>query len=232
VALSFSGVVVRYPGGDRAVLAGVDLSIAAGERVAVMGPNGSGKSSALAVWAGLVAPAAGEARVLGVDPVRSPADAARLVGWATAEGSGFSARLSVVENLRFSGSLYGVSDLDGRLGALEPVLDLEPLLSKRFQTLSAGQRARVAVARALLHSPRVLLLDEVTRVFDPGVSSRVHAMLRRLAAEGVVVVLVTHDRAEAGQMSRVILLDHGGVQADGAPAAVAPALDVAFGVSA
>jgi ABC-2 type transport system ATP-binding protein len=215
VGLSFSGVVVRYPGGERAVLDAVDLVVGAGERVAVMGPNGSGKSTALGVWAGLVVPSAGSARVFGVDPVVSPDRTAALVGWATAEGSGFSARLTVHENLAFFAALYGVRDLEGRLSEIEPAVGVASLLGRRFQTLSAGQRARVSLARALLHRPQAVLLDEVTRVFDPGVSARVHGLLRDLAASGVAVVLVTHDRSEAERMDRVILLDGGGVRVDG-----------------
>lgn len=210
------------------MLDAVDLALRPGERVAVMGANGSGKSSALAVWAGLVAPRSGVASVFGVDPVSSPGAAARIVGLATAEAAGFSARLTVAENLRFVAALYGLDDVDARVAATEPATAIDEILGRRFQTLSAGQRARVGLCRALLHRPMALLLDEATRALDPGLSARLHRHLAAMAAGGAVVVVVTHDRAEAARMDRVILLGDGGIRADGPPGAVGAALDAAF----
>ncbi len=227
MGLVLSGVTVRYPGAPTPALDALSLAVASGERVALIGENGSGKSTTLAVWAGWLVPSAGQVSVFGVDPSVSPEDVTRRMGVVTAEASGFSPRLSVLENLRFFASLYGVSDLDRRLDRWRP-LELVSLLARPYQTLSAGQRARVAMARALLHDPDVLLIDEATRSLDPRFVDRVHALFVEFAGRGGAVVVVTHDWAEAQRCDRVVLLQAGRVAADGPPAAISDVVADAF----
>ena len=227
MGLVLSGVTVHYPGAADPAVHEVSLAVTPGERVAIVGENGSGKSTILGVWAGLLVPKSGTASVFGTDASASPDEVARRVGWAPAEPIGFAPRLSVRENLRFFAALYALDDVDRR-SSQWPELELEPLLSRPFQTLSVGQRARVALARAMFHDPDALLIDEATRSLDPRFVDRVHALFHAFAARGRAVVLVTHDVAEAQRCDRIVLLRAGRVAAEGPPPRIADALAQAF----
>jgi ABC-2 type transport system ATP-binding protein len=206
-------------------LNGVDLRVAGGEIRVLIGPNGSGKSTCLLVLAGIVRANGGVARIGGQDA----ADARGLVGAMFGE-RGFHERLRVRDDLRFFGALRGMSadEVTGRIGELG-ALELGDLLDKPFRFLSTGQRARVALARALLHRPKVLLLDEPTRSLDPRAAARVRGLVRIAAESGVAVLFSTHDLAEAASFGhRASLLAEGRVVAEGSWAEVEGAVRAAF----
>ncbi len=211
----------------RRVLHSVSFAVRAGQIACLVGPNGSGKTTCLKLIAGVLDATEGEARVAGT-PIRSGSAA---VGYVPADERSFYWRMSVEENLRFFGALHGMSPVEtaGRAAELAPVLELGPLRDRPFRELSAGQKARVGIARGLLHRPSALLLDEVTRSLDEGAVARLHGLLRSLADGGLAVLLTTHDLDEAAAVADVAaLLVEGRLAACGAPAAVVEAARALF----
>ncbi len=189
--------------GPRRALDGVDFELAGGEVLCLLGENGSGKTTLLKTLCGLVLPDSGRAQVAGFDLEASPDEARRRTGFSPGEERSFYGRLSALENLRFFARLRGLDEgaLRRRLDALEEPLGLAVLLGLPAQKLSAGMKQRLSLARALLHEPQVLLLDEPTKSLDPAAAER----LRGLVAEQYrgrsdrLVVWSTHDLAEARQ---------------------------------
>lgn len=214
------GVLAARPSASPvAALQGVSFDLAWGACLGVMGPTGAGKTTLLKILATLVAPTAGTARVCGYDLGATRAIRA-CVGFAGGDGPGFYPRLSGYENLRFFAALYGRSaeDVERALAAVE----LDTAAERIVQTYSSGLRQRLALARALLHAPRLLLLDEPTRSLDPAASARLLDFLDRWRREGQrAIVLVTHRPDEAAALcDRVLLLDRGRVRASDTPARV------------
>ncbi|MHB8416699.1 MAG: ATP-binding cassette domain-containing protein [Myxococcales bacterium] len=204
-----------FGGGPPAVaLAGVDLSGEAGERIALLGPNGSGKSTLLRLLAGLLSPDVGSVRVLGDAPARSAA-ARAAVGLCTGDERSLLLRLSPRENLRFFGALYGLGgkDLARRIEAVAEELALA--LDEPAYRLSSGNRARLLVARALLHRPRLLLVDEGTHAVDPDAAGHLRDRLRARTEAGACLVLVTHNLEEARALAtRMVKLAAGRIESD------------------
>jgi len=216
----------------RAALVDLSFEVAAGERLAVIGPNGAGKSTLLRILAGLLSPTSGSAQVAGLDVVRDRPRSRQAVGAALGEDRGLSPRLTVRQNLRFFAALFGLppGEVDPRIDQLGARLEATALLDREVRTLSTGERARAVLARTLLHRPRVLLLDELTRALDPGAAMRLRAQLRAEAEEqGVAVLFASHDLAEVESLAtRVVLLSRGRVAACGTFAQVKPQADQVF----
>ncbi len=175
-----------------------------GEVFGLLGPNGAGKTTTLRMLAGLFSPDAGSARVAGCEVVAGrPASAAlrRSVGLLT-EQPGFYDRLDALENLTHFGGLYGVpaAKVAVRARALLERLGLAGHASKPFATLSRGMKQKLAIARALLHEPAVVLLDEPTVGLDPEATREVRAIIGELKRDGRTVVLCTHDLDEVERL--------------------------------
>jgi sodium transport system ATP-binding protein len=184
--------------GTRRAVVGLSLSVAAGEVYGLLGPNGAGKTTTLRMIAGLLTPTEGTVRVAGIDVVTA-ADAAKAkLGFLTGS-TGLYARLSVREVLRFFGNAYGMSrqDLDRRLDEVAAVLAIEPLLDRRCEGLSTGERQRVSLARAVMHDPPVLVLDEPTNGLDVLASRFLRDLVRKERERGKAVIFSTHYMAEA-----------------------------------
>jgi heme exporter protein A len=198
----------RSYGGLR-VLRGIDLVVHPGEAVVVAGPNGAGKTTLLRVLAGLVRPQAGEVRVLG-HPVRG-ADAAgrRGLGFVSHQSLLYD-DLTLAQNLAFAARLYG---LPRPVEAARRALEAAGLGSRSDESprrLSRGMAQRTAIARALLHGPRVLLLDEPFTALDAVSAERLRSELAVRLAEGLGMVIVTHRLSEVwGVASRVAVLTEG-----------------------
>jgi ABC-2 type transport system ATP-binding protein len=222
--------------GGRRALSGIGFSLRPGEVVGLIGPNGAGKSTLLRILAGLLLPTEGRAEVNGRDVVRDRPHSRAEVGLAIGEDKGLSPRLSVRENLRFFAALYGLARATGeaRIIELAEAFEAGALLEREVRTLSGGERARVALARAMLHRPKLLLLDEVTRPLDPGAAKRLRQVIARTAgADGTCVLFSSHDLAEVEAIAgRVLLLDHGALVADGPFAAVRAEADRVFALEA
>lgn len=169
-------------------IADLNLTVAAGQLVAIHGPNGSGKSTLLRLIAGLLAPTSGNLQIDGCAPAlyrrRQP------IGLLLEGERTFYWRLSVADNLRFFATIYGLkpAEADRRIAALPSTWHLETLLSRRFESLSAGMRRRVALARALLHEPRLVLLDDPQSLLDSDGMTLLKEALQRCRANGQTVL--------------------------------------------
>ena len=155
--------------GPHTVLQNIDLQLDVGEVLCVLGPNGSGKTTLLKIIAGLILPDEGQVAVMGHDLRTQPLKAKRCTGLSLAEGLDFYGRLTGFQNLSFFAALHGVSGaaFKERLRELVPWLGLKDILTTHSQKLSCGQQQRLSLARALLHDPPILLLDEPTKELDP-----------------------------------------------------------------
>jgi ABC-type multidrug transport system ATPase subunit len=211
------GVSKSY-GGVRA-LDNVSLTIEPGRVTGVLGPNGAGKTTLLRALSGSLRVDSGSILVGGVDVVREPLRARRLVGFV-AESSMLFPDLTVEDNLLFVARLYGVGPGEARrrMAKLAELLDAGELLGRRYGSLSKGQKRRADIMSALIHDPPVLFLDEPTGGLDPVSALSLRRLVRRLAREGVTVVVTTHYIAEAFEVSDwIIVLAGGRVVAEGEP---------------
>jgi ABC-type multidrug transport system ATPase subunit len=230
-ALSVRGLSFSYPAFPRGVgwlmgrpraavetFTGLTFGIAEGERVCLMGPNGTGKSTLLKIVLGLLAPTAGSAEVFGLDSGRR--EARRLVGLVHPDERSFYWRLTVRENLAFFGGLWGLppASARARASASAETAGLQEWLDRPFSALSTGTRQKVAIARALLHEPALLLMDEPTRSLDPPSAAHLWEWLRGPACTGRALLIATHNPAEASALSdRCLVLAGGRLAHDGAP---------------
>jgi len=204
-------------------LRGVTLSINEGEVFGLIGRNGAGKTTLTKIIATLVQPTEGSVGVLGFDSVRDEERVRAQVGLATAEERSFYWRLTVEQNLTFFARLYGmgVAATRRRIEELLALLELGEQRRRRFGELSTGNKQRMAVARALLNSPPVLLLDEPTRSLDPIAAARMRETVGRLArgTPPVTILLTSHNLAEVEELcERVAVISRGRIRALDAPA--------------
>jgi iron complex transport system ATP-binding protein len=238
LALSRVGFSFRPDGAP--VLGGVDLSIGPGQLACVVGANGAGKTTLLRIIGGLLAPTAGEARVFGLDPARTPRRqlARRLSYLPQTYRLVFPYRVSEVVLMgRYAhrgGALLGLEredDLDAAQDAMERC-DAALLADRRFDELSGGEQRRVLLAQAFCQGAELILLDEPTASLDPAHALAVfHALAAERDRRGATSVVVTHDLNLAARAADRLLLLHGGrITADGPPAEVlrSPAAAAAF----
>jgi ABC-2 type transport system ATP-binding protein len=208
--------------GDREALRGVDLHVRAGELFAYLGPNGAGKTTTIRILTGLSLPDGGRALVGGVDVAAEPTRAKALCG-VVAQSVNLDQDLTVAENLDVHGRLFGMSAALRRSRAAEGLERLEMLdrSATLVRELSGGQRRRVMIARALMHEPRVLFLDEPTVGLDPTIRRKLWAAMKRIREAGTTILLTTHYIEEAEFLAdRVAFLDNGTVAALGTPQAL------------
>ena len=196
------------------VLRDIDLTLAPGEALAVAGPNGAGKTTLLRLLAGLMRPTAGEIRVLGRPLTRGDGDVRRALGLVTHQSLLYD-DLTLRENLEFVARLYGLDrPRETAFAALEAA-GLAGRADEAPRRLSRGLSQRAAIARALLHRPRILLLDEPFTALDAASADRLREELRRRLAEGLGLVIVTHHLSEVWDVaSRIAVLVEGRWAAD------------------
>ncbi len=220
------GLSKVYPDGTVAV-DGLDLSVRRGEVFALLGPNGAGKSTAVGMLTTGVVPTAGRAWVAGIDVAGRPADARRNIG-VVPQRNTLDRSLTVRENLVFHGRFFGMRTADARREAdlrLEQVA-LADVAGKAVDGLSGGMAQRLMIARAILHQPAVLFLDEPTTGLDPQSRLALHSMVRELRAAGQTIMLITHDMQEADQLAdRVAIIDHGRLLALDTPESLKQSMD-------
>jgi ABC-2 type transport system ATP-binding protein len=198
----------------------VTFHIPRGRILGFLGPNGSGKSTTIRMLAGLLAPTSG--RITGFDGLDAVKDAERWkhrLGYMSQKFSLYL-DLTVIENLRFFGSVYGLAAdrLESRIATLAERLRFTTLLKAMTETLSTGQRQRVALAAALMHEPELLFLDEPTGGVDPKGRRLFWDLIYELAADrGMTVLVTTHYMDEAEQCDRLVLILNGNIIADGTP---------------
>ncbi len=207
----------RY--GDRVALSNVSFDVKAGEIFGLLGPNGGGKSTLFRILSTMMVPGAGRAIIDGHDVEREPAKVRRTVG-VVFQTQSLDKALTVQENLRAQGHLHGLSGrmLAERMEAAMESLGLADRRKDLVDTLSGGLRRRVEIAKALLHRPKVLLMDEASTGLDPAarrdLSRHVEALRER---EGVTILLTTHILEEADRCDRLVLLHEGSIVAEGSP---------------
>ena len=217
----------RYPSGTLAVDA-LDLSIARGEILGMLGPNGAGKTTTAGMLTTRVVPTGGRAWVGGIDVVAHPALVHQLIG-VVPQHNTLDRSLSVRDNLVFHGRFFGLSTADAKrgAGALLERFALEHEADQRVETLSGGMAQRLMIARAIMHRPAVLFLDEPTAGLDPQSRLALHDIVRELNAGGQTILLITHDMHEAERLSdRIAIIDHGRLLALDTPAALKRSVEV------
>ncbi|MEC5200615.1 ABC-2 type transport system ATP-binding protein [Arthrobacter sp. PL16] len=189
----------------------IDFEAPPGEVTALIGPNGSGKTTLLLMLASLLAPDSGTVRVAGFDPVTQPAKVRTRVGWMP-DTLGVWDSLTVVEVLNTVGALYGMKAAECALRADELLVavNLTEFGQQPARVLSRGQQQRLSLARALIHDPEVLLLDEPASGLDPGSRVELRSLLRTLAAEGKTVVVSSHVLSELDEIAdRAVFVSRG-----------------------
>jgi heme exporter protein A len=194
--------------GGRPVLRGLDLSLSTGEIVVLLGPNGAGKSTLLRILALLLTPRAGTIAVQGRDVRTGRTEALRHLGYLGHESACYP-DLTARENLEFYAALYGVADR-GRVDELLEWTGLAEAAGRPLRTCSRGMVQRVGLARALLHRPSVLLLDEPFTGLDPVASDALDERLRTLRADGCAVLAAVHDVPRAAALATRVIVLHAG----------------------
>jgi ABC-2 type transport system ATP-binding protein len=222
--LTIEGLHKAYSG--RPALQGLNLTVPAGQWAVLLGPNGAGKSTLFQILTGLFAADAGQVTVNGLSFAREPWRALRHIGVVFQQAS-LDLDLSVDRNLRFHADLHGLPRrvADERSAELCSALGLSADRSRRVRELSGGTRRKVELARALLHRPALLLMDEPTVGLDPKSRRDLLSAIRGdITAHGTCVLWATHLVEEARSADRVVVLHQGRLLADGLPDAVAQAL--------
>jgi ABC-2 type transport system ATP-binding protein len=196
----------------------VSFSVARGQTAALLGANGAGKTTTISMLLGLLLPSAGEVRVLGQDMVRHRHRVLGRINFSSPYVD-LPRRLTVSQNLRFFARLYGVPHAAARIRALAEDLDLGELLDRRSGNLSAGQKTRVSLAKALINEPEVLLLDEPTASLDPDMADWMRGYLETYQARsGAAILLASHNMAEVERLCDLVLMMRAGRIVDrGAP---------------
>ncbi len=199
--------------GPKIVLRGMDFDVAAGEFVALLGPNGAGKTTFLRILASLSRPALGEVRIAGYRLPDQAAAVRRRLGVVSHQPLLYG-DLTAMENLRFYGRMYAIDDMEQRI--LE-VLEMVGLAHRRHdlvRTFSRGMQQRLAIGRAVLHDPEVMLFDEPHTGLDQDACAMLDNVLRAVAARGRTVVMTSHDLARAADLaSRFDVLSRGKIVA-------------------
>jgi len=213
---------LRATYGGKAALDGVSLDIDEGSSFALLGPNGAGKTTLINILCTLRLPQGGSALVAGQDVVRQPRRARRSIG-VVFQNSSLDDRLTAYENLEFHGLVHGLPSRQRRLriGEVLDLVALEEWQDEIVRTFSGGMRRRLEIARALMHDPKILFLDEPTVGLDAQTRQQIWQYLDRLRAERSLTVLTTtHYIEEVESADTICIIDHGRIIAQGTPEAL------------
>ena len=202
---------------DRPAVDGLTLTVRAGEFYGLLGPNGAGKTTTLRIVAGLLRPDAGTVTVFGLDALADPVSAKRLIAWVSDEPMIYD-KLTPFEYLEFVAGLWSLDAPSAEVRARELIdwLGLAPHADERCQNFSKGMRQKVALAGALVHDPRLLILDEPLTGLDAGSARQVKDVLAERVREGTTVIMTTHILEVAERMAeRIGVIDKGRLIAEG-----------------
>jgi sodium transport system ATP-binding protein len=196
---------------------GVSFRAADGQITGLLGPNGAGKTTALRMLYTLMAPDQGAIRVDGIDVAKDPTAARRRLG-VLPDARGIYKRLTCRENIAYFGRLHGIAEAEiaRRTDALVSALDMGEIADRRTEGFSQGQRTKTAIARALVHDPKNVILDEPTNGLDVMTTRALREFLHRLRAEGRCVLFSSHVMQEVAALcDRIVIIAHGRVVANG-----------------
>ncbi len=216
--IEVQGLAKRF--GEVEAVREVSFSAADGRITGLLGPNGAGKSTTLRMLYTVLLPDAGHARIDGIDVIADPLAARRAIG-VLPHAAGIYRHLTARENIRYYGRLHGLEGaaLARRIDELVERLDMAEFADRRAGGFSQGQRIKVALARALVHSPRNVLLDEPTNGLDVMATRALRDLVRELRADGHCVLFSSHVMQEVAALcDEVVIIDHGRVAAAGTPA--------------
>lgn len=208
--------------GEFEAVRGISFKVAAGETFGFLGPNGAGKSTTISMLCTLLRPTEGHARVAGFDVVRQAREVRRRIGLVFQDTT-LDDYLTAEENLRFHAELYGMSGLlvASRIRQVLRMVELWDRRGSVVRTFSGGMKRRLEIARGLLHSPRVLFLDEPTLGLDPQTRSHVWSYINELRQrEDITIFMTTHYMDEAEYCDRIAIIDQGEIVGSGTPAAL------------
>ncbi|MDR2174177.1 MAG: ATP-binding cassette domain-containing protein [Burkholderiales bacterium] len=203
--------------GEICAVADVSFCAHSGQITGLLGPNGAGKTTLLRMLSTLLVPDKGHARVAGFDIVADRHQVRRHIG-VLSDARGLYPRLSAVENIAYFGSLYGLTDrvLDKRIAFLLETLDMQALAKRKTEGFSQGERMKVAIARALIHDPPVILLDEPTNGLDVTSVRSLRTFLRTLRDQGKCLIFSSHVMSEVATLcDTIMVMNHGCLIAQG-----------------
>jgi ABC-2 type transport system ATP-binding protein len=214
--IEVDGLYKRY--GAIVAVDGASFAVRRGETAALLGANGAGKTTTIAMLLGLLLPDAGSIRILGIDMLADRYRALPRMNFSSPYVD-LPRRLTVAQNLEIFARLYGVRDVSGRVREIAGELEMTRLLDRPAGQLSAGQRSRVALAKALINRPEVLLLDEPTASLDPDTADRMRGYLMSFQqSRGMTILLASHNMSEVERMcSSVFIMRDGHIHDRGTP---------------
>lgn len=195
--------------GSSRALSSVDIRVKKGDHLTIFGPNGAGKTTLIKLLSTLAKPSGGSARVEGVDIGSDPVNVRRRLGVVTHSTFLYN-DLTVFENLEFYGKMYRVPNLKLRIGEVISQVQLDARVHDRVGTLSHGMQKRAAIARAVLHNPSVLLLDEPESGLDPAAAMMMRGILEALDSGERTVVMTTHNIERGLELADQVAILHGG----------------------
>jgi len=199
---------------NKLILRDVDLSVQKGETIAILGPNGAGKSTLLKVLAGLIKPSSGVVKINGLDLKKDQIKIKKLLGYLP-HSSLLYDQYSPLENLIFFGDLYGVKDIEKRAIELVKEVGLSFFLNEPVKNFSRGMIQRIAIARAIIHEPKILLLDEPHTGLDQGAITILNNVILGMKKKGATTLMVTHDFKQAAEIcDRIIIVKNGRIVDD------------------
>jgi ABC-2 type transport system ATP-binding protein len=215
--IEVAGLCKEFDG--KRVVDDVAFTVTRGQTVALLGANGAGKTTTIAMLLGLLLPTAGRIRILGTDMVRHRHRVLGRINFSSPYVD-MPRRLTVAQNLLFFARLYGIEDPPARLRELAARLELEDLLKQKIGQLSAGQKTRASLAKALVNTPEILFLDEPTASLDPDSADWVRGYLQAYQKRrGAAILLASHNMAEVERLADDVLMMRGGRIVDrGTPA--------------
>jgi len=214
-ALMLQGV--RKTFGAAVAVERIDLNVQPGEFYALLGPNGAGKTTTLRMIAGLLPPDCGQIRIFGIDAVKDPIAAKRITAWLPDEPMLYD-KLTPLEYLEFVAGLWGVAPATAERKAAEliDVLELGPHRHNRCEGFSRGMKQKVALAGALIHDPKLIMLDEPLTGIDAGIARQVKDLLTARVRAGATIILTTHILEVAERLAdRIGIVDRGRLAAEG-----------------
>jgi sodium transport system ATP-binding protein len=205
--------------GDVKAVKNVSFSAVDGQITGLLGPNGAGKSTTLRMLYTLVKPDQGTAQIDGLDVRQSPLEVQKRIG-VLADARGLYARLTSRENIRYYGRLHGLEGkaIEKQIESLLVLLDMQSIADRKADGFSTGEKLKVAIARALVHNPKNVLLDEPTNGLDVMSTRAMRQFIQRLCEEGKCVLFTSHIMQEVAALcDQIVIISHGEVTADGSP---------------